>query len=53
MSKNLIGKRDGCKNGRAKSIIVNGINFDCIKDAAEILNISRYKINKLLEKNND
>ena len=52
ISKNRIGKYSDENNGNAKIIILDGVQYLSIKEAVNILGISRYKISKLLEKNN-
>lgn len=47
-SKNRKGKTCGSKNSNAKPITVNGTMYLCKKDAQIALNLSAYKLNKLL-----
>jgi hypothetical protein len=41
-------RASGAKNGWAKQVVVNGITYGTVREACEKLNISRYKLHKLL-----
>lgn len=47
-SKNRKGKRVGGENSNAKPITIQGITYPSKKDAYTLLNISAYKLNKLI-----
>lgn len=47
-STNRKGKTIGAKNSNAKPITINGISYGCKQDACAALNLSMYKLNKLL-----
>lgn len=53
ISQNKKGKCCDGNNANAKPIAINGIEYSCIKEAEKVLNISRYKILKLLKKQNE
>jgi hypothetical protein len=38
----------GAKNGWAKQVAINGVTYETVREACEKLNISRYKLQKLL-----
>jgi hypothetical protein len=38
----------GAKNGWAKQVVINGVIYETVREACEKLNISRYKLQKLL-----
>lgn len=47
-STNRKGKTNGALNANAKAVTINGVTYPCKLDAMAALNISLYKLNKLL-----
>lgn len=39
----------GSKNGMARSVVIDGVHYACLKDAGTMLGLSRYQLRKLLD----